>query len=192
MKYSKLLPLAAALALTAALLAGCGKTSASSSPASSSVAPASDAASTVQPAASGEQAAPAAGLDAAFDALLAANPISNQFTIADMNIQYDFLLEPADVAAYKGVKSNDNGDAGLVLVLQPAEGKAQAICETLETYKGDQVAYYGNYAEFAQAQANVQNAIISGRDGLVVMVIPSNECADTAALSAAVDAALAS
>ena len=66
--------------------------------------------------------------------------------------------------------------AGLVLVIQPAAGKAEAICQTLQTYKEDQVAFYGNYAEFGQAQANVENAIISGRDNLVVMVIASNEC----------------
>lgn len=185
MKYTKLLSLAAAFALAAALLTGCGGSSSSSGSAASG-------SSGSAAASSGSAAAADTGIDAVFDALLAKNPISNPFTIADMNIQYDFLLDPADVTAYKGVKSNDNGDAGLVLVLQPAEGKAQAICEALETYQTDQVAYYGNYAEFAQAQANVKDAVISGRDGLVIMVIPSNECSDTAALSAAVDAAAAS
>ena len=33
-----------------------------------------------------------------------------------------------------------------------------------------------NYAEFAQAQSNVENAIIDGGDDLVVMVIASNDC----------------
>ena len=127
-------------------------------------------------------------LDAAVSALLEVNPISNQFEIAAMNIEYDFMLAAEDVVSYKGVKSNDNGDAGLVLVIQPAEGRAEAICEALDTYKQDQVAFYGNYAEFGQAQANVQNAIISGSDSLVVMLIASNECtSDAAALSAAVD-----
>lgn len=201
MKYTKILSLAAALTLSAALLAGCGSSSgssgstASSASSAASSAPASSAASAVSPAtSSAADSAQASGgvVDAAFESVLAANPISNPFDLTDMNIQYDFLLDPADVVAYKGVKSNDNGDAGLVLVIQPAEGKAEAICEALESYKTDQVAYYGNYSEFAQAQANVQNAVISGRDSLVVMVIPSNECSDTAALSAAVDAALVS
>ena len=65
----------------------------------------------------------------------------------------------------------------------------EAICEALETYKQDQVAFYGNYAEFAQAQTNVQNAVISGRDDVVIMGIASNEC--TADLGDAVNAALA-
>ena len=188
MMKRKLFALFTALTLCAALLAGCGGSSsagtASSAPASEA---ASEAASGAAEARTGaENGAP--DLDAAVSALLEANPISNQFEIAAMNIKYDFMLAAEDVVSYKGVKSNDNGDAGLVLVIQPAEGRAEAICEALDTYKQDQVAFYGNYAEFGQAQANVQNAIISGSDGLVVMLIASNECtSDAAALSAAVD-----
>ena len=185
MMKRKLFALFTALTLCAALLAGCGGSSsagtASSAPASEA---ASEAASGAAEARTGaENGAP--DLDAAVSALLEANPISNQFEIAAMNIEYDYMLSPDDVAAYKGVKSNDNGDAGLVLVIQPAAGKAEAICQTLQTYKEDQVAFYGNYAEFGQAQANVENAIISGRDNLVVMVIASNEC--TGDLAPAVD-----
>ena len=104
-----------------------------------------------------------ADLDSAVETLLAANPISNQFEISAMNIEYDFGLKAEDVAAYKGVKSNDNGDAGLVLVVEAASGKAQDVVTALESYKQDQVAFYGNYAEFAQAQSNVENAIISSK-----------------------------
>ena len=172
----------AVLALCAALLTGCGGSS-SSAPASSA-APASEPASSAAEARTGEENG-TVDLDAAVSRLLEANPISNQFEIAAMNIEYDYMLSPDDVAAYKGVKSNDNGDAGLVLVIQPAAGKAEAICEALEIYKQDQVAFYGNYAEFGQAQSNVENAIISGRDGLVVMVIASNESSGD--LSQAVD-----
>ena len=188
MMKRKLFALFTALTLCAALLAGCGGSSsagtASSAPASEA---ASEAASGAAEARTGaENGAP--DLDAAVSALLEANPSSNQFEIAAMNIEYDFMLAAEDVVSYKGVKSNDNGDAGLVLVIQPAEGRAEAICEALDTYKQDQVAFYGNYAEFGQAQANVQNAIISGSDSLVVMLIASNECtSDAAALSAAVD-----
>ena len=191
MMKRKLFALFTALTLCAALLAGCGGSSsagtASSAPASEA---ASEAASGAAEARTGaENGAP--DLDAAVSALLEVNPISNQFEIAAMNIEYDFMLAAEDVVSYKGVKSNDNGDAGLVLVIQPAEGRAEAICEALDTYKQDQVAFYGNYAEFGQAQANVQNAIISGSDSLVVMLIASNECtSDAAALSAAVDSVM--
>ena len=174
-------------AVLAVALTGCGG-SASSAPSSVSSASASaPASSTAAPAADTAENGTAA-LDSAVETLLAADPISNQFEIAAMNIEYDFGLKAEDVAAYKGVKSNDNGDAGLVLVVDAASGKAQDVVTALESYKQDQVAFYGNYAEFAQAQSNVENAIISSKGDRVVMVIASNEC--SADLNSAVDSAL--
>ena len=174
-------------AVLAVALTGCGG-SASSAPSSVSSASASaPASSTAAPAADTTENG-TADLDSAVETLLAADPISNQFEIAAMNIEYDFGLKAEDVAAYKGVKSNDNGDAGLVLVVEAASGKAQDVVTALESYKQDQVAFYGNYAEFAQAQNNVENAIISSKGDHVVMVIASNEC--TADLNSAVDSAL--
>lgn len=174
-------------AVLAVALTGCGG-SASSAPSSvSSAATSAPASSTAAPAADTAENGTAA-LDSAVESLLAANPISNQFEIAAMNIEYDFGLKAEDVAAYKGVKSNDNGDAGLVLVVEAASGKAQDVVTALESYKQDQVAFYGNYAEFAQAQSNVENAIISSKGDRVVMVIASNEC--SADLNSAVDSAL--
>lgn len=174
-------------AVLAAALTGCGG-SASSAPSSASSASASaPASSTAAPAADTAENG-TSNLDSAVESLLAADPISNQFEITAMNIEYDFGLKSEDVASYKGVKSNDNGDAGLVLVVEAASGKAQDVVTALESYKQDQVAFYGNYAEFAQAQSNVENAIISSKGDRVVMVIASNEC--TADLNSAVDSAL--
>lgn len=174
-------------AVLAVALTGCGG-SASSAPSSASSASASaPASSTAAPAADTTENG-TADLGSAVESLLAANPISNQFELAAMNIEYDFGLKAEDVAAYKGVKSNDNGDAGLVLVVEAASGKAQDVVTALESYKQDQVAFYGNYAEFAQAQNNVENAIISSKGDRVVMVIASNEC--SADLNSAVDSAL--
>ena len=164
-------------ALAAAALTGCGGSSSSAAPSSVSTAaaesPASSAAvsSVVDNAENGTDT-----LDGIYSALLEQDPISNQFEIAAMNIEYDFGLKAEDVVSYKGVKSNDNGDAGLILVIEPASGKADEIVETLKTYQQDQVAFYGNYAEFATAQANVENAVIANSDKLVVMAIASNEC----------------
>ena len=174
-------------AVLAVALTGCGG-SASSAPSSVSdaatSAPVTDAASPATDTAENGT----ADLDSAVETLLAADPISNQFEITAMNIEYDFGLKAEDVASYKGVKSNDNGDAGLVLVVEAASGKAQDVVTALENYKQDQVAFYGNYAEFAQAQSNVENAIISSKGDRVVMVIASNEC--SADLTSAVDSAL--
>ena len=174
-------------AVLAVALTGCGG-SASSAPSSVSSASASaPASSTAAPAADTTENG-TADLDSAVESLLAANPLATQFELAAMNLEYDFGLKAEDVAAYKGVKSNDNGDAGLVLVVEAASGKAQDVVTALESYKQDQVAFYGNYAEFAQAQNNVENAIISSKGDRVVMVIASNEC--TADLNSAVDSAL--
>ena len=174
-------------AVLAVALTGCGG-SASSAPSSvssaSASAPVSDAASPAADTAENGT----ADLDSAVETLLAADPISNQFEIAAMNIEYDFGLKAEDVVSYKGVKSNDNGDAGLVLVLEAADGKAEDVANQLASYQQDQVAFYGNYAEFAQAQDNVENAVIAFKDNRVVMVIASNEC--TADLDSTVDSAL--
>ena len=174
-------------AVLAAALTGCGG-SASSAPSSASSAAASAPASSTASSAADATENGTADLDSAVETLLAADPISNQFEITAMNIEYDFGLKAEDVAAYKGVKSNDNGDAGLVLVVEAASGKAQDVVTALESYKQDQVAFYGNYSEFAQAQSNVENAIISAKGDRVVMVIASNEC--SADLTSAVDSAL--
>ena len=186
---TKIFTIALTGALAAVALTGCGG-SASSSAAPSSVStaaaesPASSAAASAVVDNATENGSDA--LDGVFNALLEADPISNQFEIAAMNIEYDFGLH---VVSYKGVKSNDNGDAGLVLVLEAADGKAEDVANQLASYQQDQVAFYGNYAEFAQAQDNVENAVIAFKGNTIVMVIASNEC--TADLDSAVDSALA-
>ena len=189
---SKIILTAASLAVSCALLAGCGSSSSTasstaSSAASSEAAPSSTVLSQASSVVLGEDNSTDA-LNAPFETLLEANPISNQFEIAAMNIEYDFGLQADDVVSYKGVKSNDNGDAGLVLVIEAADGKAEDVANALTAYQQDQVAFYGNYAEFAKAQENVENAVIAFKDNTVVMVIASNEC--DADLDSAVDSAL--
>ena len=154
----KLVLSAAALAAGCVLLTGCGgSASSASSPASSAASSGAASQSASAPAASvsAEENGASDAVASAVDALLETNPISNQFEITAMNIEYDFGLKADDVTSYKGIKSNDNGDAGLVLAIQPAAGKAQDVMDTLKTYQQDQVAFYGNYAEFAEAQSNV-------------------------------------
>ena len=180
MKNRSKLMIAAAVAASCVLLAGCGSSASStaSSAASSESAPGSVVLSQVESALPDDGTNSPDELADEVNTLLEANPIANQFEIAAMNIEYDFGLKAEDVAGYKGVKSNDNGDAGLVLVIEPAEGKADDIVEALKAYQQDQVAFYGNYAEFATAQANVENAVIANSADRVVMVIASNECTE--------------
>ena len=188
---TKIASFVAVAALSAAVLTGCGGSSSSAAPSSVSTAEVTSPASSAAASSVVDNAAEngTSALDGIYDTLLEQNPISNQFEIAAMNIEYDFNLPAENVVSYKGVKSNDNGDAGLVLVIEAADGKAQDIADALYTYQQDQVAFYGNYAEFAQAQTNVENAVIAFKDNTVVMVIASNEC--TADLDSAVDNALA-
>ncbi len=187
---SELIAITAAAALSCTLLAGCGSSASSdSSRAASSEAPSSSTLSSVSSILPDDNTnSSTTELDDVVNTLLESNPISNQFEITAMSIEYDFGLKAEDVISYKGVKSNDNGDAGLVLVIQPAEGKAQSVTDALKTCQEDQIAFYGNYSEFAQAQSNVENAVISGNDDLVVMVIASNEC--SADLTKAVDSVI--
>lgn len=180
MKNRSKLMIAAAVAASCVLLAGCGSSASStaSSAASSESAPSSVVLSQVESALPDDGTNSPDELADEVNTLLEANPIANQFEIAAMNIEYDFGLKAEDVAGYKGVKSNDNGDAGLVLVIEPAEGKADDIVEALKAYQQDQVAFYGNYAEFTTAQANVENAVIASSADRVVMAIASNECTE--------------
>lgn len=180
MKNRSKLMIVAAVAASCVLLAGCGfsASSTASSAASSESAPSSVVLSQVESALPDDGTNSPDELADEVNTLLEANPIANQFEIAAMNIEYDFGLKAEDVAGYKGVKSNDNGDAGLVLVIEPAEGKADDIVEALKAYQQDQVAFYGNYAEFATAQANVENAVIASSADRVVMAIASNECTE--------------
>ena len=180
MKNRSKLMIVAAVAASCVLIAGCGSSASStaSSAASSESAPGSVVLSQVESALPDDGTNSPDELADEVNTLLEANPIANQFEIAAMNIEYDFGLKAEDVAGYKGVKSNDNGDAGLVLVIEPAEGKADDIVEALKAYQQDQVAFYGNYAEFATAQANVENAVIASSADRVVMAIASNECTE--------------
>ena len=180
MKNRSKLMIVAAVAASCVLLAGCGSSASSTASyaASCESAPSSVVLSQVESALPGDGTNSPDELADEVNTLLEANPIANQFEIAAMNIEYDFGLKAEDVAGYKGVKSNDNGDAGLVLVIEPAEGKADDIVEALKAYQQDQVAFYGNYAEFATAQANVENAVIASSADRVVMAIASNECTE--------------
>ena len=159
---TKIFTIALTGALAAVALTGCGgSASSSAAPSSVSTAAAESPASSAAASAVVDNAAEngSDALDGVFNALLEADPISNQFEIAAMNIEYDFGLQAEDVA------------------------------NQLASYQQDQVAFYGNYAEFAQAQDNVENAVIAFKGNTVVMVIASNEC--TADLDSAVDSALA-
>ena len=140
----------------------------------------------------GSSSAPAAKTAAeVYDAVLAANTISNPRQLTDTDIQFEYLLAMEDVAEFAGVASNDAYNAGVVLVVKAAEGKADTVKAALEEYRQGWLTASAGYTEdYATAIPNVENGVLTASGDLVVMAWASNECADAAGLSAAVDAAL--
>ena len=103
---TKIFTIALTGALAAVALTGCGgSASSSAAPSSVSTAAAESPASSAAASAVVDNAAEngSDALDGVFNALLEADPISNQFEIAAMNIEYDFGLQADDVVSYKGV-----------------------------------------------------------------------------------------
>ncbi len=124
---AKIILTAARWLLSCALLAGCGG---SASSAASSVRASSGAASQLllSPASdSAEENGASDAVSLCRRPLLDADPISNQFEITRHEHRVRLRPKAEDVASYKGVKSNDNGDAGMVLVVEAAAGKAQDV-----------------------------------------------------------------
>ncbi len=170
----------AVLAIGAVLLTGCSNDAADSS-ATTDTSDSSEAVSTTDVA--------DLTVDALYNMIVDANPISNPRELDDMTITLDFMISSDDVASYTGIASNDGGDAGMVVVIEAVEGKADAIFETLETYASNQVSFWSNYEEFADAKASVEEARVVCEGNFIIAVFASNE-ADYADIDAALSAAL--
>lgn len=109
MKRVYLLCAVAALALALAAL----RRSSSSSQDTSSSAPASSSTASSQTSSVKEQ-TNGQGLDAAYDALLAANPISNPFELDALSIEYDFGLAAWKMcSATRALRATTTGMPGL-------------------------------------------------------------------------------
>ena len=177
MKLKKLFAVAVTCALCVGVLTACGND-----------APAEN--DTPDSTASGETAPEASTVDVAAlaDSILAVNPISNQLKLDDNTINLDIALPADSFTAYAGALSNDQDDAGRVIVIATAAGQESVVADTLEAYRQGQVTFFGNYPEFADAQAHLENdyALVSG-NGVVILSVASNECADVDAMIAAVE-----
>lgn len=167
----KLISVLLAVAMAAACLVGCGSTAAST---------ASSAASSVA------EAAAQLDLSAVVAAIEAKNPIANPRDIDDFSIENDFGMNMDDVAEYLGKISNDQGNSGLILAIRPNEGSADAVKEALEQYKTAQVAFFGNYPEFADGMAQVEKGIVEKVGDVVVVVFGNTEGASYEEIGAAI------
>lgn len=164
MKIKKFWAVLAAACLTLALLAGCG---------------------------GGSSSAAAKSVDEVYAAVTQANAIDNPRELGDNDLMYDYLLSMDDIAEYKGVVSNDSYNAGLVLVIRCAEGKAETVRAALEEYRQSWLTLSANYSdEYAEAVPHVENGVLQASGDMVVMAWASNECAAPDKLADAVAAAL--
>lgn len=179
MKLTKIFAVVVSLTLCAGVLAGCGGQDA---PSQSN----SDSQSQSESQSSSESTT--VDIKAAADTVLAANPISNQLAVNDNLIKFELSLSEDSYVAYAGALSNDQNDAGRVIVVQYADGQETAVKDALETYRQNQVAFFGNYPEFADAQNNLKSnyALVSG-NGMAILAVASNECTDAAAMISAAE-----
>lgn len=181
MKLTKIFALTVSCALCAGVLVGCGGNTDSGATSGSTSNSTSTSSST----------STAVDVKAVADSVLAANPISNQLALDDNTIKLDIALPADSFTAYAGALSNDQSDAGRVIVVQYADGQEKTVTDALETYRQNQVAFFGNYPDFADAQAHLENdyALVSG-NGVAVLAVASNECTDVSAMINAAEAAV--
>ena len=109
-------------------------------------------------------------IEALYEAVEKVNPVTDARELDDFALENDFKLNMADVKAYKGKISGALSDSALILVVEANEGKASAIKESLEAYKENQKVYFGNYAEFADAEAMVNDGRVVTKGDYVMIV----------------------
>ena len=181
MKLNKIFALAISCALVAGVLVGCGggdsqtESNSGSSQAETNSGDSSAASQT-------------ADVKAAADAVLAANPMSDVLPIDDNIVSLELGLAEDSYTAYAGATARDQNDSGRVIVIAYAEGQEKAVTDALEAYRQAQVTFFGNYPEFADAQARLENdyALVSG-NGIAILAVASNECSDVSAMTAAAE-----
>lgn len=131
-------------------------------------------------------------VDEVYSAVTQANKIDNPRELTDTDLQFEYLLSLEDVAGYAGVVSNDSYNAGLVLVVECKEGKAETVKAALEEYQNSWLIASSGYTEdYAAAIPNVENGVLQASGDLVVMAWASNECEAPDKLADTVASALA-
>ncbi len=186
MKLNKIFALVISCALVAGMLVGCGGGDSKVEDNSNN----SQAETNSGDASTADPAAPAADVDVqgAADAILAANPMSATLAVDNNIVSLELGLDADSYTAYAGAIAQDQNDSGRVIVIACAEGQEKAVSDALEAYRQNQVTFFGNYPEFADAQARLENdyALVSG-NGLAILTVASNECSDVSAMTAAAE-----
>lgn len=182
--------------LSTALLASCGASSSSTSTAASSaptkaVSSTVTASSTSAPAASSlpteADNSKALTISTAVGAVCAiVNPV--EYTVTEL--EYDIGFAADEVVSFAGSLTSDNNASGMILVVEAAEGKSDAVVEKLTAYRDNTANFLGNYPEFADATAAAKEGRVTAKGNYVVFAIAAAGL-DYAAVDAAIETALA-
>ncbi len=186
---NKTIALCVTAALSACIFAACGG-SASSTPASSTPAPSQAAQSSSSAASSVAQQASEKNLADILSAIEAVNPIDNPRDLDDFALENDYGMTMDNIQEFAGRMSNTQGNSGTILVVKAAAGKAADVKKELSTYQQNQVTYWGNYAEFADAQTNAKEGRIVEKGDYVALVFAGTSEADYSAIDKVLDEAL--
>lgn len=181
MKKSLAFCLTAVISLS--VLAGCSSPVVSSSSAPVSTAPSSSAVVS-QPSSS---AASAYDVNELLTTVSEAAGLGATLAYTQTDLQFQSPLTEEDIANMAGAKSNlfnDNG--GVVIVVEAAEGKADAVKSGLEDFRDGILNASENYKEdFPEAYANLEAAKIVVKDNFVVFA--ASATGDYDALDAALN-----
>lgn len=196
----KLICMLCALSLCAAMFAACAKdesssaaqdSSSSTSQAAEDSSAAEESSSSETSSESGDAAAEEADtekLSSIVSALEEVNPINNPRAITSDDVEFSMNMTPDNLVAFQGDITNTQSDCGLVFVAQVKDGAMDTVLEELEAYRESMATTL--YAEFADKVAKAQDARITSKDNIVVMVISSIDGPDYSDIDAAIDSAL--
>ena len=116
-------------------------------------------------------------LDDVLTAVDAAVKVDNPIAFTADDLQYMAGITPEDVEEFKGKVTNTNGEAGKVLVIKVKAGKADSVKTALENMRAGDVAYLGNYPEFATAKSIAEAARIVVKGDYIVYAVGADKAA---------------
>lgn len=128
--------------------------------------------------AAGESSARTRDVKSIYQSISQINKAAEAREIDDFAIENDFGLSLEDIEEYAGSISNNMKDPALTLIIQAKEGKGNTVRSALETYKQNQIVYFGNYPEFSEALSRVKDGRIHQSGDLVIMVFSSTDLSD--------------
>lgn len=129
-------------------------------------------------------------LQSIYDGLAAVNPIDNARDVDDFSVENDFGLNLDSIENYVGKISGTLSNSALILIVEAKGDAVSEVESALKAYQEKQITYFGNYAEFADAQMMVKNGRIVSKGNYVLIVFANTEGADYGEIDSAIDVML--